>query len=233
MEPEYEQKGIFGLMGDVVGLTTPPAGAPINAERQASIRDSASSEYANRADFYDPGSATFGERLMYEYGYPGEYDPETNREIFDMALGGRQATVLPPGRPDLPQPQELRDARQHMLGTALAARGYGEGIAGFMGSVGEFLGGGTPADKMMDERNNAVGLDLFRQAGIEATPQQLTQMVDDVIFQQLDRIMARAPQERGGRRVNPGWQYNWRSPADGPDIYFPRDARGRIATTQN
>jgi len=229
----YEQKGIFGLMGDIVGLTTPPEGAPIGKDRHASIRDSASSEYANRADFYDPGSATFGERLMYEYGYPGEYDPELSREIFDMALGGRQATVVPPDRPDMPQPQELRDARQHMLGTALAARGYGEGIAGFMGSVNEMFGGGTPGDIAMDDRNNAVGLDLFRKAGIQATPQELTRMVDDAIFQQLDRIMARTPQEQGGRRVHPGWQYNWRSPEGGPDVYFPRDARGRIATQQN
>jgi hypothetical protein len=71
----------------------------------------------------------------------------------------------------------------------------------------------------MDNRNNAVGLDLFRQAGIEATPQQLTQMVDDMIFQQLDRIMSRTPEER-----------NFRSPERGPDLYFPRDERGNIAT---
>jgi hypothetical protein len=158
---------------------------------------------------------------MLEYGYPGEYDPETNREIFDMAVGGRQATVLPPDRLDLPEPQELRDARQHLLGSALAARGYGEGIAGFIGNVNErvFGYGQAPADRAMDERNNAVGLDLFRQAGIEATTQQLTQMVDDAIFAQLDQIMARAPGQR-----------NFRSPETGPDLYFPRDARGRIAT---
>jgi hypothetical protein len=59
------------------------------------------------------------------------------------------------------------------------------------------------------------------QAGIEATPQQLTEMVDDAIFSQLDRIMSRPPQER-----------NFRSPETGPDLYFPRDARGGIATKQ-
>lgn len=216
-----EQKGIFGLLTDTLFLTEPPEGAPIGKARQAAIRDSSSTEYANRADFYEPGAANFGERLMLEYGYPGEYDSETNREIFDMAVGGRQATVLPPDRLDLPEPQELRDARQHLLGSALAARGYGEGIAGFMGNVNErvFGFGQTPADRAMDERNNAVGLDLFRQAGIEATTQQLTQMVDDAIFAQLDQIMARAPGQR-----------NFRSPETGPDLYFPRDARGRIAT---
>jgi hypothetical protein len=216
-----EQKGIFGLLTDTLFITEPPEGAPIGSSRQAAIRDSSSTEYANRADFYEPGAANFGERLMLEYGYPGEYDPETNREIFDMAVGGRQATVLPPDRLDLPEPQELRDARQHLLGSALAARGYGEGIAGFMGNVNErvFGYGQAPADRAMDERNNAVGLDLFRQAGIEATTQQLTQMVDDAIFAQLDQIMARAPGQR-----------NFRSPETGPDLYFPRDARGRIAT---
>jgi hypothetical protein len=216
-----EQKGIFGLLTDSLFLTEPPEGAPIGKSRQAAIRDSSSTEYANRADFYEPGAANFGERLMLEYGYPGEYDPETNREIFDMAVGGRQATVLPPDRLDLPEPQELRDARQHLLGSALAARGYGEGIAGFIGNVNErvFGYGQAPADRAMDERNNAVGLDLFRQAGIEATTQQLTQMVDDAIFAQLDQIMARAPGQR-----------NFRSPETGPDLYFPRDARGRIAT---
>jgi len=232
VEPPFEQKGIFGLMGDVMRITTPPANVPITADRQAAVGNSANPDFPGRADFYDPGVATFGERLMYEYGYPGGYDPVTGRETFDMSPGGAQWKVVPEGRPDMPMPQELRDVRQHMLGTALAARGYGEGIAGFMGNVNEMFGLGkqTPADREMDRRNNAVGLDLFRQAGIQTTPQELTEMVDDAIFQQLDRIMARTPQEREGRRVSPGWEYNWRSPEGGPDVYFPRDERGGIAT---
>jgi hypothetical protein len=127
----------------------------------------------------------------------------------------------PEGRRDLPTPQELEDVRAHMLGTALAAKGYGESGSRFMGSVNEGVFGFHQGrrDKVMDNRNNAVGLDLFRQAGIEATPQQLTEMVDDAIFSQLDRIMSRPPQER-----------NFRSPETGPDLYFPRDERGNFAT---
>lgn len=232
MEPEYEQKGIFGFMGDVLGVTEPPAGAPVGADRQRAITQSAYQDSPYRDQFYEPGAANFAERLMYDYGYPGEYDPESNREVIDISLDGAQRHSRPADRQDLPTPQELVDARQHMLGTALAARGYGEGIAGFMGSVNENVFGFHQGrrDKAMDDRNNAVGLDLFRQAGIEATPQQLTQMVDDAIFRQLDRILARTPQERSGRRVSPGWEYNWRSPADGPDVYFPRNERGYFAT---
>jgi hypothetical protein len=101
-----------------------------------------------------------------------------------------------------------------------------------MGNVNEMFGYGkqTPADREMDRRNNAVGISLFKQAGIEASPQELTRMVDDAIFKQLDRIMARTPQEREGQRVSPGWEYNWRSPEGGPDVYFPRNERGDIAT---
>jgi hypothetical protein len=101
-----------------------------------------------------------------------------------------------------------------------------------MGSVNEGIFGFHQGrkDKAMDDRNNAVGLSLFKQAGIEASPQELTRMVDDAIFKQLDRIMARTPQEREGQRVSPGWEYNWRSPEGGPDVYFPRNERGYFAT---
>jgi hypothetical protein len=156
---------------------------------------------------------------MLEYGYPSEFDAEGNREVIDIA--GEQRHARPEGRRDLPTPQELEDVRAHMLGTALAAKGYGESGSRFMGSVNEGVFGFHQGrrDKVMDNRNNAVGLDLFRQAGIEATPQQLTEMVDDAIFSQLDRIMSRPPQER-----------NFRSPETGPDLYFPRDERGNFAT---
>ena len=223
MEPDYEQKGIFGFMGDVLGITEPPAGAPVGAERQRAITQSAYQDSPYRDQFYEPGAANFAERLMLEYGYPGEFDPETNREVIDIGYEGAQRHSRPADRQDLPTPQELVDARQHMLGTSLAARGYGEGIAGFMGSVNENVFGFHQGrrDKMMDDRNNAVGLDLFRQAGIEVTPQQLTQMVDAAIFQQLDRILARPQQDR-----------NFSSPSAGPDLYFPRDERGNFATQQ-
>jgi hypothetical protein len=222
MEPEDEQVGIGGLFADKLGMSDPPSfPVPINARQQSAIRQSGRQDFEGRDQFYAPGAANFAERLMLEYGYPSEFDAEGNREVIDIA--GEQRHARPEGRRDLPTPQELEDVRAHMLGTALAAKGYGESGSRFMGSVNEGVFGFHQGrrDKVMDNRNNAVGLDLFRQAGIEATPQQLTEMVDDAIFSQLDRIMSRPPQER-----------NFRSPEIGPDLYFPRDARGGIATKQ-
>jgi hypothetical protein len=218
-----EQKGIFGLFTDSMLLTEPPEGAPITKPRQTAIKESAYQDSPYRDQFYAPGAANFAERLMLEYDYPSEFDAEGNREVIDISFDGAQSKALPEGRSDLPMPQELLDARQHMLGTALAARGYGEGIAGFIGNINEDLFGRdqTPADRAMDKRNNAIGLDLFRRAGMEATTQELTEMVDDAIFLQLNQIMARSPGQR-----------NFRSPEIGPDLYFPRDARGGIATKQ-
>jgi hypothetical protein len=229
--PPYEQSGILGLFADKLGLSeAPPFPVPTNAEQQAMIRQSGRQDFEGRDQFYDPGAATFAERLMLEYGYPGEYDSGGNREVID--IGGEQRHSRPSDRMDLPTPQELEDVRAHMLGTALAAKGYGESGAQFMGSVNEGIFGFHQGrkDKAMDDRNNAVGLSLFKQAGIEASPQELTRMVDDAIFKQLDRIMARTPQEREGQRVSPGWEYNWRSPEGGPDVYFPRNERGYFAT---
>jgi hypothetical protein len=231
MEPEYEQSGIGGLFADKLGLSDPPPfPVPINRRQQDMIRASGRQDFEARDQFYEPGSANFAERLMLDYGYPGEYDPEGNREVIDIA--GAQRHSRPSDRMDLPTPQELEDVRAHMLGTALAAKGYGESGARFMGSVNEGIFGFHQGrqDKAMDDRNNAVGLDLFRQAGIQASAQELTRMVDDAIFRQLDRILARTPQERGGRGVSPGWEYNWRSPEGGPDVYFPRDERGYFST---
>ena len=218
--PRFEQRGIGGLFADTLGLSDPPPfPVPTDADQQAMIRQSGRQDFDARSAFYEPGSAVFAERLMLEYVYPGEYDSEGNREVID--IGGEQRHSRPLDRRDLPTPQELEDVRAHMLGTALAAKGYGESGARLMGSVNEGIFGFHQGrrDKAMDTRNNAVGLDLFRQAGIEATPQQLTRMVDDAIFAQLDRIMARPSQER-----------NFRSPEGGPDLYFPRDERGNFAT---
>jgi hypothetical protein len=218
--PQDEQVGIGGLFADKLGMSDPPSfPVPINARQQSAIRQSGRQDFEGRDQFYEPGAANFAERLMLEYDYPSEFDAEGNREVIDIA--GEQRHARPEGRRDLPTPQELEDVRAHMLGTALAAKGYGESGSRFMGSVNEGIFGFHQGrrDKVMDNRNNAVGLDLFRQAGIEATPQQLTEMVDDAIFSQLDRIMSRPPQER-----------NFRSPETGPDLYFPRDERGNFAT---
>jgi hypothetical protein len=220
VDPQYEQVGIGGLFADKLGMSDPPPfPVPINKRQQEAIRQSGRQDFEGRGPFYEPGAAGFADRLMLEYGYPGEFDSENSREVIDIA--GAQRHSRPEGRRDLPTPQELEDVRAHMLGTALAAKGYGESGARFMGSVNEGVFGFHQGrrDKMMDNRNNAVGLDLFRQAGIEASPQELTRMVDDAIFSQLDRIMSRPSQER-----------NFSSPETGPDLYFPRDERGNFAT---
>jgi aromatic ring-cleaving dioxygenase len=82
------------------------------------------------------------------------------------------------------------------------------------------------ADAAMDKRNNAVGISLFKKAGIDATPAQLTEMVDKRIFEQLNVILGRKPEEQGPPADKPQWKKNFRSPAEGPDLYFPRDNSG-------
>ena len=67
----------------------------------------------------------------------------------------------------------------------------------------------------MDKRNNAVGVSIFKQAGINATPAQLAKMVDAKIFQQLEAIMNRPANER-----------RFESGEKGMDLYFPRDSYG-------
>jgi len=67
----------------------------------------------------------------------------------------------------------------------------------------------------MDKRNNAVGISIFKAAGIDATPAQLAKMVDAKIFKQLDVIMGRGANDR-----------NFKSPEKGPDLYIPRDQYG-------
>jgi hypothetical protein len=125
----------------------------------------------------------------------------------------------------MPTPQELEDVRAHMLGSALTAREYGPETSRKVGDLNEFFFGNR-AHLTMDKRNNAVGISLFKKAGIDATPAQLTEMVDKRIFQQLNVILGRKPEEQGPPSDKPQWTKNFRSPTDGPDLYFPRDNSG-------
>ena len=84
------------------------------------------------------------------------------------------------------------------------------------------------APSIMDKRNNAVGVSLFNQAGIKATPAQLTATVDGRIFEQLNIILGRKPEERGSPADRPQWKHNFRSPPTGPDVYFPRGNSGHF-----
>jgi hypothetical protein len=52
---------------------------------------------------------------------------------------------------------------------------------------------GSPSDK----RNNAVGVSLLRKAGVNASLPEIAQMVDQRVFDQLDRIL-----DRGERNYN-------------------------------
>ena len=92
---------------------------------------------------------------------------------------------------------------------------YGPKTAMTVGNMNEDFSASNRLHRAMDKRNNAVGVSIFKQAGIDATPAQLAQMVDAKIFQQLDAIMGRPTNDRG-----------FASPEKGPDLYIPRDQYG-------
>ena len=200
--PEYDEKGVLKFMSDHV-FTDPERDIPlpIGAAQQSAIGASGQSGSELQDVFYPEGAPTFYERLSSEYGYPEGVDPLYGETRFDRP------------RKDLPTPQELRDTRQHMLGSALAAMEYGPRTATRIGNIHEM--GTNRLHQAMDKRNNAVGISLFKQAGINATPAQIAQMVDSKILEQLNVILKRPEGER-----------SFRSPPTGPDVYFPRDERG-------
>jgi len=200
--PEYNEKGVLRFVSDHM-FTDPEKDIPlpIGADQQNAIGASGESGSELQEVFYPDGAPTFYERLSSEYGYPEGVDPLYGETRFDRP------------RQDLPTPQELRDTRQHMLGSALAAMEYGPRTATRIGNIHEF--GGNRLHQAMDKRNNAVGISLFKQAGINATPAQIAQMVDKTILEQLNTILGRPAGER-----------SFKSPETGPDVYFPRDSYG-------
>ena len=117
-----------------------------------------------------------------------------------------------------------------MLASAMAASQYGPETAGSIGSLNEYKDMFTPFGNSehaaMDTRNNAVGISLFKKAGMNATTAQLTQMVDKRIFEQLNVILGRKPEEQAAPAGKPKWRKNFRSPKEGPDVYFPREDSG-------
>lgn len=183
---------------------------------------------------------SFMEQLITEYGYPAEMDPSTGQMVIPTGSEPESVRMARP-RQDLPTYPELEDARGHMLGSALMAQEYGVDTAKTAGTFAEFFdrfapypfGGQTRQDVAMDQRNNAVGRQIFQKAGITATPQQLTQMVDSEIFRQLDVIMGRSPSEQMTPAPSmPRASRNFVSPETGPDVYFPRDEQGYFETTR-
>lgn len=185
---------------------------------------------------------SFMEQLIDRYDYPSVFDPEAGQMV--IPTGNEPESVRmarPEGRRDLPTYPELEDARGHMLGSALMAQEYGMDTAESAGNFNEFLdrfapfpfGGQNARDVAMDKRNNAVGRQIFARAGIEASAQELTQMVDAEIFRQLDVIMGRTPEEQVTPSPDqPRAPRNFVSPSTGPDVYFPRNERGFFDTTR-
>ena len=200
--PEYDEKGVLRYVSDLF-VTAPEKDIPlpIGAAQQSAIGASGQAGSELQEVFYPEGAPPFYDQLAEQYGYPAGVDPLSGPRRFDRP------------REDLPTPQELRDTRQHMLASALAAMEYGPRTAQRIGDINEI--GTNRLHAAMDKRNNAVGISLFKQAGINATPAQIAQMVDKTILDQLNTILNRPTSER-----------SYKSPPTGPDVYFPRDEYG-------
>lgn len=185
---------------------------------------------------------TFMQQLIERYNYPSVFDQETGQRVIPTGFEPEAVRMArPEGRRDMPTYPELEDARAHMLGSAVMAQEYGPETAETAGDFNEFmdrfgpwpLGGQNARDVAMDQRNNAVGRQIFMKAGMNASIQDLTRMVDAEVFNQLDKIMGRTPEERmtpaPGQARAPR---NFLSPPTGPDVYFPRNEQGYFDTTR-
>jgi len=190
-------------------------------------------------EFYVEGQPDFQSQLIEDFDYPSVTDPETGDMIIptdkDM-YSEKERTAR--ARIDMPAYQELEDARGHMLGSALLSQEYGTNTAAAMGGIGEFMdytiGGSTKGDVAMDTRNNAIGRQIFQKAGIDATAQEITRLVDGAIFKQLKEILGRTEDEQGAvAEDQPRAPANFKSPSKGPDVYYPRDEEGFYDTKRD
>jgi len=220
-EPEYEEQGFGAFVADRL-WSDAPEGAIDMADGDVidAVRRSGRPNESMRETLYPDGESFF-EQLASDYNYPTEAMPDGTGGI--NLAGGKTRFTRP--RDDMPTPQELEDTRAHMLGSALTASGYGPKTAKRVGMVHEGFFGNR-LHKAMDLRNNAIGIDLFKKAGINATPAQITEAVDNRIFEQLNVILGRKPEEQDTPSDKPRWRKNFRSPETGPDVYYPRDNSG-------
>lgn len=188
-------------------------------------------------------SPEFMETLIDEYGYPSVFDEELGERVIptDFKYSEETRHARPVDRRDMPTYPELEDARGHMLGSALTSLEYGPETARSAGNFSEFkdrfapfpFGGQNARDVEMDQRNNAIGRQLFMKAGMDATVEELTQMVDAEIFNQLDKIMGRTEEERMTPAADqPRAPRNFKSPSEGPDVFYPRNEEGYFDTTR-
>ena len=248
-----EEKGIFTVIGDMFTGRARDIGAraadlsqggyftreQVEAGDNPVMKDMYYSTYGEEGGEANIPSRTFFEVLSEDFDYPktlplkrpdgtfvedAEGDPMSVFPFpFDREVDESLRMARPEGREDLPTTQELADARQHMLASAMAAQEYGPETVGPFTQLREFTdvvtGGSNLRDMRMDQRNNAVGISLFKKAGINAPPRELIRLVDQAIFNQLERIMDRPVDKRG-----------FISPVGGPDVYFPRDEKGFFDT---
>jgi hypothetical protein len=229
--PEDQEEGIGSLLWDRLTGSYSTEG----------LRESGRSGGSRSEAIYGSGP-TFMDQLITDYGYPSVYDPELGKNVIPTdrkRYTEAERYARPEGRYDFPSYPELEDARAHMLGSADVASKYGPRTAELAGDVAEFVdtfapfpvGGSSLRDREMDTRNNAVGIQIFKKAGINADFGTLTRMVDREVFSQLDRIMGRSREEQ----MTPPSEMaraprNFRSPEGGPDLYFPRNERGYFET---
>ena len=220
-EPKYTERGLGSFIIDQL-RSTPREGeeALFNMSMPDKIRKSGRSDSTTKDMFY-PEGPTFFEQLAEKYNYPVEELPEGGSGIH---LYGKTRHSRP--REDMPTAQELEDARAHMLGSAITAGQYGPETAKKIGNINEYIPPGNREHRRMDLRNNAVGINLFKKAGINISYAEFTEKVDARIFEQLAIILGRNVEERSAPSNKPGWNRNFESPEKGPDLYFPRDNSG-------
>tara|TARA_R110002126_G_C10430403_1_gene498115 strand:- start:56 stop:1402 length:1347 start_codon:yes stop_codon:yes gene_type:complete len=238
-----EEAGIGSFMYDMVTGNVPSDN--YNAMRTSGRMDD---PMAQAIYGQDP---TFMEQLVTDYNYPANIpmqddqgyaimDPETGGQKMMMATDFNLPEYMRTGRPrpDMPTYGELEDARAHALASALMAKDYGPratGIATKIKEATEMLPGfGSSGfrDMKMDNRNNALGVKLLKEAGIQSSPKELARTVDQAVFSQLDRILGRSEsRQETPAKDQPFAKQYFKSPEGGLDVYFPRDKQGYFDTS--
>ncbi len=238
-----EEAGIGSFMYDMVTGNVPSD--KYNAMRTSGRMDDPMAQ-AIYGD--DP---TFMEQLVKDYNYPANIpmqdeegyaimDPETGMQKMMMATSFNLPEYMRTGRPrpDMPTYGELEDARSHALASALMAKDYGPETAGIATKIKEAtemlpgFGSSGFRDMQMDNRNNALGVKLLKEAGVNVTPRQLARTVDRAVFKQLDRILGRSEERRKTpAKDQPFAEQYFKSPEGGLDVYFPRDKEGYFDTS--
>ena len=166
---QEDQKGFGTMIWDRLTGVDPTEG----------VRESARVGGSESGAFYgsDP---TFMQQLIDRYKYPSSFDSETGRQFIPTGSEPENIRMArPEGRRDMPTYPELEDARAHMLSSAVMAKEYGQWNSEAAGNINEVMdrfapwpmGGQNARDVAMDQRNNAVGRQMFMKAGMNASVQ--------------------------------------------------------------